>query len=181
MTLVLVIGIGAGSLLLAGLVWSIRCPDLRLWPPKRSTLLQKLLVWALTLLIFGSALYLGIAEWNSLGWPVALRWAVGLPMIIMGNVVVWMGLAQIGLAATSGEATGLRTQGLYRYSRNPQYVADVFILCGWLVLSASAMALPVVVLGILVLVIAPLAEEPWLAENYGQQYDAYRSNVPRYI
>ena len=102
-------------------------------------------------------------------------------MITIGNVVVWMGVAQIGLAATSGEATGLRTQGLYRYSRNPQYVADVLILCGWLILSASAMSLPVVVLGILVLVIAPLAEEPWLAENYGQQYDAYRSNVPRYI
>ena len=181
MTLILVIGIGAASLLLAGLIWSIRHPDLRLWPPKQSTFIQKLLVWALTLLIFGSALYLGIAEWNSLGWPVALRWTVGLPMIIIGNMVVWMGVVQIGLAATSGEATGLRTQGLYRYSRNPQYVADVLILCGWLILSASAMALPVAVFGILVLVIAPLAEEPWLAEKYGQQYDVYRSSVPRYI
>ena len=90
-------------------------------------------------------------------------------------------LGQFPTADDSGEATGLRTQGLYRYSRNPQYVADVLILCGWLILSASAMALPVAVFGILVLVIAPLAEEPWLAEKYGQQYDVYRSSVPRYI
>ena len=124
---------------------------------------------------------IGVADWNSMEWPALLRWSVGLPLVIMGNAMVWTGVAQIGLAATSGEATGLRTKGLYRYSRNPQYVADVLILIGWSVLTASGLALPLVVLGILVLVVAPFAEEPWLVEKYGRQYTTYRSNVPRYI
>ena len=88
---------------------------------------------------------------------------------------------KIGMAATSGEATGLVTSGLYRWSRNPQYVADMAILIGWGVLSASLWTIPILAVGLAVLVIAPLAEEPWLEEVYGEQYRSYKKIVRRYL
>jgi protein-S-isoprenylcysteine O-methyltransferase Ste14 len=33
----------------------------------------------------------------------------------------------------------------------------------------------------LVLLVAPLAEEPWLEEQYGQAYLGYRRTTPRYL
>lgn len=49
MTLVVAIGIGAAMLMLAVIIWSIRYPDLRRWPPKQSTMVQRIVVWAHTL------------------------------------------------------------------------------------------------------------------------------------
>ncbi|MCZ6765228.1 MAG: isoprenylcysteine carboxylmethyltransferase family protein [Alphaproteobacteria bacterium] len=175
------IGLAASLVLLAAIIWSIALPDRRLWPPKTSSLWSKLIVWALTLVIFGSAITLGLADWNGLQWPWFIRWGVGLLLIISGNFVVWWGVAQIGMRATSGDATGLRTDGLYRYSRNPQYVADMAILIGWIILSASVWVLPVAAIGVLLLAIVPLAEEKWLEEMYGENYRVYRSKTRRYL
>ncbi len=175
------IGVTAAVLMLAVLGWSIAFPARRIWPPEQSSRAQKVAVWLHAMLIFGCALILGLADWNNLGLPSWLRWCVGLPLIIAGNVVVWLGVTQIGMAATSGEATGLRTGGLYRYSRNPQYMADMVILIGWAVLSASSWTLPVVLLGMAALALAPFAEERWLADRYGEEYADYRSKVRRYI
>jgi len=100
---------------------------------------------------------------------------------VLGHVVVWRGVAEIGFEATSGDATGLETSGLYEYSRNPQYVADIAILAGWFVLSASLWVLPVVLAGIALLLLAPFAEEVWLEDRYGEDYRAYREKVRRYF
>lgn len=92
-----------------------------------------------------------------------------------------MGVRKIGHGATSGEVAELKTDGHYRYSRNPQYVADMAILIGWAILSASGWAAIIAAVGVLVLASAPLAEEPWLEDTYGADYRTYKSKVPRYI
>lgn len=181
MIVALVAGLAAALVLLASIIWSVAIPDRRLWPPKTSTHWSKIVVWALTLVIFGSVIYLGIADWNRLEWPTAMRWAVGLPLILVGNVVVWCGVAEIGIKATSGDAAKLQRNGLYRYWRNPQYVADMAILIGWIILSASIWVLPVASAGLLLLAIAPIAEEKWLEEVYGDEYRAYRATTRRYL
>lgn len=81
-----------------------------------------------------------------------------------------MGVRKIGFGATSGEVAELKTDDLYRYSRNPQYVADMVILLGWALLSASGWAVYVAGIGVAVLTAAPLSEEPWLETNYGDQF-----------
>lgn len=178
---VLLAGLSAGLILLGGLIWSITIPGDRFWPPGRATLGVKLRVWLLTIGVFSSAFVLGIYDWNRFDWPAGLRWGAGLPLILIGHVVVWSGVFEIGMKATSGEAATLETDGLYALSRNPQYVADILILTGWAVLAASAWALPVVVTGILVLIAAPFAEEGWLEETYGEPYRRYKSRVRRFI
>ncbi len=179
--LVLAIGIAAAGYMLGMLLWSIARPDQRTWPPQLATTVIKFRVWVITTTIFAAAFLLGIMDWNRFSWPASMRWGVGLPLVVLGNIAVWWGVNKIGYAATSGEASGLKTDGLYAWSRNPQYVADITILIGWGILAASPWALSVFALGFVVLVIAPFAEEPWLEERYGNSYREYRSKVRRYL
>ena len=178
---ILALGLLAGCYMLAILVWSIIRPDKRLWPPKEATDTVKIRVWTITVLIFATAFVLGLLDWNRFEWPALFRWGPGLSLIVIGNLVVWRGVHLIGMAATSGEATGLKLDDLYKWSRNPQYVADIAILIGWGVLSASLWALPVLAIGIAVLMTAPHAEEPWLQETYGEPYRVYKLQVRRYL
>ncbi len=179
--LTLVLGTTANLLLVAGIIWSIFQPERRFWPPIRSTAAHKTVVWTLTCASFGAALILGLLGWATLDLPWILRWGVGLGLIASGNVVVWSGVMQLGLAVTSGDEGVLRTGGLYRFSRNPQYVADMAILVGIGLLSASALAWPVIVTGIAALCLAPFAEERWLSERYGDPYRTYLSETRRFL
>lgn len=70
--------------------------------------------------------------------------------------------AVLGMAVTRGEKRDLIAYGLHRYSRNPQCIADMAILIGWLLLSGSIAANPFVTVGVVALTIAPLVEEPSL-------------------
>jgi protein-S-isoprenylcysteine O-methyltransferase Ste14 len=178
---VLAAGIGADVALICALLWSIAKPQARLWPPRRHPALAAAIVWLLTIVAFASALWLGVVDWNGLGWPAWLRWGIGMPLILAGNAVVWTGVAQLGMAATAGARDDLTTEGLYRFSRNPQYVADMALLLGWIVLSASLWVIPVALGGVLALALAPFAEEPWLAQTYGAKFSTYRARVRRFF
>jgi protein-S-isoprenylcysteine O-methyltransferase Ste14 len=76
----------------------------------------------------------------------------------------------------------LVTQGLYRYSRNPMYVAVTMMLAGWAVCFWSptlAIYTGSVMLGFHLRVV--FGEEPWLARTHGAAWDEYRSKVPRWL
>ena len=167
--------------LTAMLVWSIHFPERRLWPVGSLTITNQLLIWVPTVMIFICVIVLGLLGWNDMGWPVAVRVGLGIPLIVVGNVVVWRGVFSIGVKATSGAASDLNTSGLYRWSRNPQYVADIAVLAGLAILSGAALASLAAVSGIAVLALAPFAEEPWLKSIHGQDYIAYSKQVRRYL
>ena len=110
-----------------------------------------------------------------------MRYGLGIPIVVLSNIVVWSAVRSFGIAQTSGSEGTLKTDGIYRYSRNPQYVADAFMILGWLVLSASPSVLAVGILAIAVLMIAPFAEEPWLREHFGREFDDYCARTRRYL
>jgi protein-S-isoprenylcysteine O-methyltransferase Ste14 len=72
--------------------------------------------------------------------------------------------------------------GLYRYSRNPMYVAVSLVLLGWAVafnaMSLLAYAVIVVVAFHLRVV---FGEEPWLARKHGSAWKQYANRVPRWF
>ena len=72
--------------------------------------------------------------------------------------------------------------GLYRYSRNPMYVAVTFILLGW-VASFWSVYLLVYTAGVVVFfhLRVVFGEEPWLARLHGEAYEKYRASVPRWL
>jgi len=76
----------------------------------------------------------------------------------------------------------LVTVGLYRYSRNPMYVAVTMMLVGWAVCFWSP-TLAIYAGGVLVAfhLRVVFGEEPWLARAHEAAWDEYKSRVPRWL
>jgi len=165
----------------AAIVWSIVYPERRLWPPKEYTTLTPILVWVPTFALFGTMIVVGVLEWGAWPIPAAVRYGLGGTLIVLGNLGVWSEVLKFGVDQTGGASGVLRTRGLYRYSRNPQYVSDMMIVLGWMLMSASPNAWLIGVASIVVLAAAPLAEEPWLVDQYGEEYQTYKSLVRRFL
>lgn len=76
----------------------------------------------------------------------------------------------------------LVTTGLYRYSRNPMYVAVLIMLAGW---SLGYRSLPLALYTVAVVIAFHLrilyAEEPYLARQHGEQWTRYRSRTNRWL
>lgn len=72
--------------------------------------------------------------------------------------------------------------GLYRFVRNPMYVAGIIALFGWILWSPS---LPLILAPFLFFTAAHLFvtgyEEPTLKKKFGAAYEEYRRRVPRWI
>jgi len=87
-----------------------------------------------------------------------------------------------GTLAPWAPPENLVVAGLYRYSRNPMYVAVALVLIGWAIsfssMSLLAYALIVIVAFHLRVV---FGEEPWLARTHGSQWQQYASHVPRWF
>ncbi|HEV7609187.1 MAG TPA: isoprenylcysteine carboxylmethyltransferase family protein [Steroidobacteraceae bacterium] len=76
----------------------------------------------------------------------------------------------------------LVTIGLYRYSRNPMYLAVALMLIGWSLSFASTRLATYTVFVMLAFHLrVVLGEEPWLARTHGAVWDQYKSKVPRWL
>ena len=168
-------------LLIAAITLSVVNPIRRIWPPLARQTWQYYFVWVPTLLTFLGLILVGILDWNSLGLPAPFRWPLGILLVFIGNVLAWVGVAQLSLRTTSGAEGALITDGLYRHMRNPQYLGDILILFGWSVWTGSLWAIPLTLGAIFVFILTPFAEEPWLRQCHGSDYDKYRENVPRFL
>ena len=72
--------------------------------------------------------------------------------------------------------------GLYRWSRNPMYIAVLLILIGW---AWAFQSLPLAIYAGMVAVAfhlrVVLGEEPWLARQHGQDWIDYSGRVRRWF
>lgn len=87
----------------------------------------------------------------------------------------------LGIENTYGADQGLVTTGLYRYSRNPQYVASIAGFAGLAIAAGTIETALLSALAIGVYGLMPFAEEPWLARTYGENYRAYARQTPRFL
>lgn len=72
--------------------------------------------------------------------------------------------------------------GLYRFVRNPMYLAVLAIVAGWSVLYLSAwLALYVLLLAAAFHARVILHEEPWLRKQYGVEWEAYAHSTARWL
>ncbi|MCT9000464.1 methyltransferase family protein [Chelativorans intermedius] len=172
----------AAILLVALLCWSVAKPAQRIWPPPSGQAgWQFWLVWALIGLLIVGMLYVGIADYGSLGldaWPWRV---VGGILVVLGNALAWWGVASLGGRPTTGMAGDLVTGGPYRFTRNPQYIGDILIIAGFVLAANSWLALLPAILAAISAFIAPFAEEPWLEARLGDAYCDYKRRVPRFI
>lgn len=124
----LYLGLGIAAATLASILWSIAFPERRIWPPKRYTSITPILVWVPTFSLFGILIVLGVLGWSDLAFPTWLRFGVEIPLIVIGNVIVWFEVAHFGMPQTGGARGTLRTIGMYRFSRNPHILNINFIM-----------------------------------------------------
>ncbi len=171
----------AEAFLGGSLVVTLLSPRFRVWPPPKRTSWQYVFTWGLTLVSFAGILALGILDWDSFVLRHWLRFPIGIAIIASSLVLVMWAIRTLGLHASQGLEGRLVEQGPYRFTRNPQYVADIAMLAGFAILSNSILALFTSLLGMAWFVLAPYTEEPWLRERYGADYDVYMRKVPRFL
>jgi protein-S-isoprenylcysteine O-methyltransferase Ste14 len=154
------------------------------------------------LAVIGSAVFLiiapgfvaGLAPWWITHWQVEapffglqlLRW-VGALFIALGAIglldsFVRFALHGLGTPAPVFPTRHLVVSGLYRYVRNPMYVAVVSTILGQSLIFGSVRLLEYGGLAWLVAHLFVLFyEEPTLRASFGSEYEAFCAEVPRWI
>lgn len=167
--------------LLFGAVWSVAFPRKRIWPPPQKDSWQYRSTWFLFYLAFGLNAVFIYLDWNSWIFTQNARFLIGIPLVIIGALLVSWGVITLGTKNTAGIKGGFIAKGPYQFSRNPQYTGDMILFLGMVVVSNSLYVLIGNVLLILVFAITPVAEEVWLEKAYGEEYREYKRNTPRFL
>jgi protein-S-isoprenylcysteine O-methyltransferase Ste14 len=133
----------------------------------------------------------GLVPWWLTGWRVrtplpfwaplrvvgAALLAVAVPVLV--SAFVRFVVEGVGTPAPVAPPRQLVVGGLYRYVRNPMYLAVVAAIVGQaLVLGQLGLLLYAAVVGAAMAVFVYGYEEPTLASQFGAQYEAYRRAVP---
>jgi protein-S-isoprenylcysteine O-methyltransferase Ste14 len=130
----------------------------------------------------------GILVWRS--GPARPQWALALP----GLALLALGIALVAWTVTLFVRVGRGTLapwdptsrlvvlGPYRHVRNPMISGVLAILLGEAALFGSlSLLLWATAVFAVNAVYLPLIEEPGLRRRFGEEYDAYRANVPRWV
>jgi protein-S-isoprenylcysteine O-methyltransferase Ste14 len=144
-------------------------------------------LWLGTVFFLGPFVAIYVSE--NLGWP---RWQHP-SLVVLGRGLIAAGVATLlwtlwvfrveggGTPVPTDPPIRLVSSGLYRFSRNPVYVADVALLLG-IFLAKGHLALGVyavlVFIGLHAWVV--LHEEPRLEARFGPAWSEYTGHVPRW-
>lgn len=172
--------LAATALETAAVIFSVRYPARRIWPPKADSKYGIPFMFALFIINGLSLIVLGIADWNLGGFPAWLRIAAFLPWLGGCSLAAWSATV-LGMDNTLGARDRLIIRGPYRWIRNPQYLGFMLALLGWGFTSGSWQTLIAGSAACIPLATVPLAEEPWLLDRYGQEYESYFQNTPRFL
>ena len=139
-------------------------------------------------LVLAVAMWFAAMQLPSLA--ITLPWRHGLAVIIfgVGILLILAGGYAFQKAKTTvnptkpAAATSLVTSGVYRFSRNPMYVGFLLGLIGWAIFLSHT--LPVLFLPVFVAYmnrfqISP--EERALSAKFGDEYEAYKQAVRRWL
>ena len=142
--------------------------------------LMYLLVW---LLCVAADRFLGLPR---LGLSDAPRYGSAAALFAGGAGLALWGLALFKRAGTdivpNRPTTALVTSGPYRWSRNPNYVAQTLLYAGGAVLANSLSALLALLPLLVVINVAVVRrEERYLESLFGAEYRAYKTRVRRWV
>lgn len=171
--------LGEGTVI-TGLLVSVVFPDHRLWPPGDVSW-NFLWYWGGSAITFAALAVVGYLDTGSFVFTARLWDWIGTVLLASGTAFAgWSGYL-FRMRESFGLEGELYTGGPYQYSRNPQYVGMVGIITGiGLIVNATFLCIgffPMVVW----IWLLPRAEEPWLHERFGDEYEEYRESVPRFL
>jgi protein-S-isoprenylcysteine O-methyltransferase Ste14 len=144
---------------------------------------------SLVFLVVAPGVVAGLVPWLLTGWDAADD--VPVPLVVAGIALTAAGVAVMlhafarfvaegaGTPAPVAPTERLVVGGLYRYVRNPMYLAVGATIAGQgLILGAPELLLYALAFGAVVWAFVHFYEEPTLTRTYGAEYEAYRRAVP---
>lgn len=133
----------------------------------------------------------GLIPYWITGWRMAERGSYEIAFRSLGASLILAGAAVLVHAFTRFVVEGLGTPapiaptgrlvvgGLYRYVRNPMYLAVLLVVVGQaLLLGQSSLLIYAALLGVAFVAFVRAYEEPTLKSQFGSEYEAYRRAVP---
>lgn len=166
--------------LILGYIISAVYPERRVWPIGDSTW-RWWFNWSALSVVFAGFPVLAALDWDSFVSTDSWNKLAGGGIAAVGMGFALSALFELGWMESSGKEGELQTDGIYQFTRNPQSVGFITFIVGVLLATNSEKVMVHGILTIGVYVLFPFAEEPWLREHYGQEYEAYRKRTPRFI
>jgi protein-S-isoprenylcysteine O-methyltransferase Ste14 len=127
------------------------------------------------------------ASWG-LGWiwsGAGLGW-IGLAVVLAGLALMLVAVLTMVKARTTfiprRDPTALKTNGVFRLSRNPIYLGDALVLLGAILYWGAWIALPLVPAFMILITRRYIhGEESRLRLGFGEAYEAWAAHVPRWV
>ena len=148
-------------------------------------------VGSLLFLVVEPGVVAGLVPWGLTGWKVAhpplIIAVVGYVILVAGvgvllHAFVRFVIEGVGTPAPVAPTRRLVIGGLYRYVRNPMYIAVALTILGQaMVLGRPVLLLYALVFGVTVGTFVRLYEQPTLTLQFGAEYEAYRDAVPAWL
>ena len=130
----------------------------------------------------------GLVPWWLTGWRFAPIW---LPLRVVGGVLTIVACTVLVSAFARFVAEGIGTPapvappqrlvvgGLYRFVRNPMYVAVIAAITGQALLFGQlSLLIYAAIVAAAMVAFVHFYEEPYLTERFGAEYEQYRRAVP---
>jgi protein-S-isoprenylcysteine O-methyltransferase Ste14 len=143
-------------------------------------------------LVIAPGVVAGVIPWWLTGWNTAHE--LWLPLRLAGAAVIVAGagvllhafasfvLEGVGTPAPVAPTERLVVGGLYRYVRNPMYLAVVATILGQAaVLGRLNLVVYAAAIWLLFAAFVHWYEEPHLTREYGERYERYRKAVPGWL
>ena len=167
----------------------------RLWAVSRSGVSRvRAIIGTVVFLVIAPGFVAGLVPWWISGWrarppffAMPLFSFAGALLVIVGAIVLLDSFARFALQGLGTPAPVLPTRhlvvtGLYRYVRNPMYVAVVSTILGQALLLGNVALLAYVgAVWVLFHVFVLAYEEPTLRASFGSEYESFCAAVPRWI
>lgn len=109
---------------------------------------------------------------------------LAIVFLIPANIIIVPAYLSMGLITNIGLPTGkheLRTEGIYKFSRNPMYASFIFLNTATFLFLPSILLLFIMIYGMVVHHFIILGEEIYLENEFGDEYRRYKTRVSRYL
>jgi protein-S-isoprenylcysteine O-methyltransferase Ste14 len=146
---------------------------------------------SLVFLMLAPGVVAGLIPWLLTGWEMREPLPYWLPLRVVGAILLAAGVGALlhafwrfvveglGTPAPVAPTERLVVGGLYRYVRNPMYLAVGAVIVGQaLLLGQPILLLYAIVFAVAVAAFVHWYEEPTLRHQFGEQYEEYRRAVP---
>ena len=174
----LAVGLLCATVLLVGFTATALGDDYRFWPPGTDERKRRVYLLCSNGFVL-CTLPTVVLDAGSVTIPLWSQ-AVGGVVAVFAAGLLMRSAADLVEKESEGRVGELRTDGLYRYTRNPQNLGGILL---WWALAIASSSLLVAILACAItawMVAQSLIEEPWLRERY-DGYAEYAESVPRFV